>query len=94
MPVKKPIGSTATFTARVTNAEGVELPDAIVTFTNDVSTPVVVDPATPQVGTVTDSNIEIVTVTVSVEGADGPITASDTAEFVDNTPAAVTLTAS
>lgn len=94
MTVQKPVGGTATFTAVVTNAEGLELPDAVVTFTDDSVDQVTVDPATPQVGTVVGTSVEVVTVTVSVDGADGPLTATDSADFRDNTPAAVTLTAS
>lgn len=94
MSVQKPIGSVATFTAVVTNAEGVVLPDAIVTFTTDSADPVTPDPADPQTATLIGTTIETVTVTATVEGADGPISASDTADFSDNTPAAITLTAS
>lgn len=94
MPVNKPIGTAAFFTAEVRNAEGVLLPDAVVTFTDDSADPVVVDPASPHVGVVTGSTIETVTVTASVDGADGPVTATDTATFSDNTPASITLTAS
>lgn len=94
MPVKKPIGAVATFTAVVTNAEGVPLPDAVVTFTDDSADAVVVDPATPQVGTVKGTTVETVTVTATVQGANGPIAATDSASFSDNTPAAITVTAS
>lgn len=94
MPVVKPVGSPATFTAVVTNAEGVVLPDAVVTFTDDSSDAPVVEPGHPQVAVVTGSAIEVVTVTATVQGATGPLTATDTAQFVDNTPAAVTVTAS
>jgi hypothetical protein len=95
MPVKKPVGEIATFTAVVTNAEGVALPGAVVTFTDDSATDhPVVDPASPQVATVKGTVIEVVTVTATVQGATGPISATDSADFVDNTPAAVTLVAS
>jgi hypothetical protein len=94
MPVKKPVGAVATFTAVVTNAEGMPLPDALVTFTDDSTDPVVVDPANAQVGKVTGTHIEVVTVTATVQGAVGPLSATDTADFRDNVPAAIVLTAS
>lgn len=93
MSVTKPVGATATFTATVLNAEGVSLPDAVVTFTDDVTDPVVPVPGT-QSATVVGTALETVTVTATVQGANGPLTATDTATFVDNTPAVVTVTAS
>ena len=95
MPVVKPVGDVATFVAEVRNNEGLLLPNAVVTFTDDSATdPVVVSAANAQVGTVHGTVIELVTVTASVEGAAGPITAVDTAQFADNVPASITLTAS
>ena len=93
MPVTKPVGATATFTATVVNAEGVVLPDAVVTFTDDVTDPVVPVPGT-QTATLVGTVLETATVTATVQGADGPLTATETATFVDNTPAAVTVVAS
>lgn len=94
MSVTKPVGATATFTAVVTNAEGVELPDAVVTFTDDSTDAVTPTPDNAHVATLTGTSIETVNVTASVDGANGPITATDSAVFVDNTPAAITLVAS
>lgn len=95
MPVTKPVGETATFVAEVRNAEGLLLPNAAVTFTDDSTTdPVSVDPASPQVATVHGTVIELVTVTATVEGAAGPISATDTAQFADNVPASISLVAS
>ena len=95
MSVTKPVGELATFVAEVRNRGGVLLPGAVVTFSDDSAVdPVVVDPATPQVGVVRGTVEELVTVTASVEGAAGPIVATDTAQFVDNVPATLTLTAS
>lgn len=94
MPVKKPVGATATLTAIVSNAEGVLLPDAVVTFTDDSADAVTPTAANLQVATLTGTSIETVNVTASVNGANGPITATDSAVFVDNTPAAITLVAS
>lgn len=88
MPVTKPVGAVAT------NNEGVELPDAVVTFTDDSTDAPVSNATAPHVGTVQGTSIEVVTVTATVEGANGPLTASDSADFVDNTPAAITLVAS
>ncbi len=93
MPVKKPVGATATLTAVVTNAEGVALPDAVVTFTDDSADAVTVT-ADPHIATLVGTSIETVTVTASVQGADGPITATDSVDYVDNTPANITLVAS
>ena len=94
MSVTKPIGATATFTATVVNAEGVALPDAVVVFTDDVTDPVIPVTGAPQSATVVGTVLETVTVTATVQGATGPLTATDTAVFVDNTPAAVTVVAS
>ncbi len=94
MSVTKPVGATATFTAVVTNNEGVELAGAVVTFTDDSADAVAATADNPHVATLVGTSIETVTVTATVQGANGPITATDSATFVDNTPAAVTLTAS
>lgn len=94
MPVNKPVGDVATFTATVKNKEGLLLPNAAVVFTDDATDPVVVDPTNAQVGTVTGSAIETVTVTATAQGADGPISATDTADFQDNVPASVEVAAS
>lgn len=94
MSVNKPVGSPATFVAEVRNKEGVLLPDAVVTFTDDSADAVTPTAANPQVAVVVGTTVEVVTVTASVNGADGPIVATDTASFSDNTPATLTLTAS
>lgn len=94
MSINKPVGDIATFTAVVTNAEGTPLPNAIVTFTDDSADPVIPTAANAQIGTVTGTTVETVTVTATVQGATGPISATDSANFQDNTPAGITLTAS
>jgi len=94
MPTQKPVGGVATFVAEVRNKDLVLLPDAQVAFTDDSADAPVVDPANPHTATVTGSSVETVTVTATVQGADGPISATDVAVFVDNVPASVTLVAS
>lgn len=92
--LQKPVGATATFTATVTNAEGVPLPDAVVTFTDDAADTVTPDPAAPQSATVTGTVIETVTVTATVSGVSGPISAAAAVDFVDNVPAGVSVAVS
>jgi hypothetical protein len=84
--IQKPVGETATFTAVVTNAEGVVL-DVPVTFTSDVDTVVVVD---ARDATLVGTAIETVTVTAT---ASNGVAGSAAVDFVDNTPATVVVTA-
>lgn len=90
--VRKPIGTPATFHAEVQNKEGDALPGFTFNFTSDVETPVVVD---AQDATVTGNAIETVTVTATTVFPDGSTqTGTAAADFFDNTPAKVVVTAS
>lgn len=85
----KPVGKTTTLTALITNAEGVVLADAV-TWQSSVGT-VTVDPANPEVATFVGTVIETVTFTATT--SNGIVSAAVAVDYVDNTPAMISVTA-
>jgi hypothetical protein len=90
--VRKPVGDFATFHAEVHNEAGEALTGYTFAFTSDVDTVGVVD---AQDATVTGSTVETVTVTATTTFPDGSSNSGTAAaDFFDNVPVSVVVTAS